>query len=86
MIGTAQDQLRRGCDISQAKNKLEDVIENNKPKIIWPTENHPPKLQCIKTELETPWEPIWDPTKKRNWYHETIVTSPHANKSEIDQL
>jgi hypothetical protein len=43
-------------------------------------------LQCIKTELETPWEPIWDPTKKRNWYHETIVTSPHANKSEIDQL
>jgi hypothetical protein len=69
------------------ENKLEDVIENTKPKLIWPTRNHPPKLWCIKIELETSWKPIWDPTKdKVFWYHETIVTNPHARKKKIDQL
>jgi len=66
---------------SGEKNELEDVTKNNKPK------NHPPKLRCIKTKPKTPWEPIWDPTKKKKfWYHQIVVTSPHARKSEIDQL
>jgi hypothetical protein len=42
-------------------NKVEDVTKNIELKIIWPTRNHPPELQCIKIELEIPWELIWDP-------------------------
>jgi hypothetical protein len=50
-------------------------------------ENHPLELRPIKTELETSWESIWDPTKNKVfWYHDTMVTSPHAKKSEIGQL
>ncbi len=43
------------------QNELEDVLENIKPKTIWPPRNHPLKLKCVKTKLETPWELIWDP-------------------------
>jgi hypothetical protein len=46
---------------------LEDVTKNNKPKIIQPIKNHPPKLKCIKIELKIPWEPIWDPTGKKSF-------------------
>ncbi len=69
------------------QNELEDILKNIEPKTVWPPWNHPPKLKCIKTKLETPWEPIWDPIENKTfWYHKTVVTSPHAKKSEIDRL
>ncbi len=36
------------------QNKLEDITKNIKLKIVLPTKNHPPKLRCIKIELEIP--------------------------------
>jgi precorrin-6B methylase 1 len=47
------------------QNELEDVIENTKSKIVWPTKNHPSKLQRITTELEIPQEPIWECIRKK---------------------
>ncbi len=66
---------------------MEDVTKNIEPKIVLPTKNHPPRLQCVKTELKTSWEFIWDHHEIIIfWYHETMVTSPHARESKIDQL
>jgi hypothetical protein len=64
---------------------MEDVTKNIEPKIVKPIKNHRPKLWHIKIELETSCEPIWDPIENQVfWYHETIVTSPHAKESKID--
>jgi hypothetical protein len=61
------------------QNKLEDITKNIEPEIKQPTTNHPPELQCMKTKPKTPHEPIWNPMENITfWYHETVVTSPHA--------
>ncbi len=49
---------------SGVPKKLEDVIENIESKIIQPIGNHPLKLWCMKTKPNTPWESMWDLTKK----------------------
>jgi hypothetical protein len=69
------------------KNELEDITENIEPKIVWPTKNHPPKLQRVKTKSKNSWELIWDHIEKKYfWYHETRATSPYARERKIDQL
>ncbi len=66
---------------------MEDVTKNTEPKIVRPIGNHRSELWHINNELKTSWEPIWDPPKNQVfWYHETIVTSPHAKKNKIDWL
>ncbi len=72
---------------SGEKNKLNNIIENIKLKMAQPIRNHPLKLQHIKTKSKTSRELIWDPTENKTfWYHETGVTSPLAQESEIDQF
>jgi hypothetical protein len=63
---------------NEEQNELEDITENIKLKIAWPTRNHPSELWCMKTEPKTPQKPMWDPTKYKIWYHEIFATSPHA--------
>ncbi len=47
------------------QNELNDVIKNTKSKTVRPTGNHPPKLQHIKTKLETPRNRCGTLPKKR---------------------
>jgi hypothetical protein len=63
------------------ENELEDVTKNTWLKTIWPTINHPLELRCIKIELETPM--IWDLIENKVfWYHEIVMTSPHAKEKK----
>jgi hypothetical protein len=40
---------------------LKEIIEITKLENWKPIKNNPPKLQHIKIESKTSWEPIWDP-------------------------
>jgi hypothetical protein len=65
------------------QNELKDITKNTETKVVWPIENHPLELWRIKIELETPWELMWNPTKKKTfWYDEIVVINPHAKKNE----
>jgi hypothetical protein len=63
------------------QEKLEVAIKKIGPKNWRDIGNHVLERTMVVMELETPWEPIWNPIKNKVfWYHGIVLPNLHAQK------